>query len=330
MQKSLLIVALFVFAGVATAVTTYELESLWGSWKDQHQKAYSENEERIRFAVFSHNYKKIIKFNEENESPKLALNKFADLTANEFKSTHASCAFYQDDEEFVRQRTQEFSIEAPLPASVDWRNKGAVTPVKNQGQCGSCWTFSTTGVLEGFNFINSGKLISFSEQQIVDCDTGTDQGCDGGWPYLAVQYAAKNGLETEAEYPYTAQDGTCRYKASEATKVNSNYSFVTPKSTDQLKSAIVSMPVSVLIEADQDVFQFYSSGVIKTGCGASLDHAVLAVGYHKVGPIEAFIVKNSWGTDWGESGYVQIWSNQAINGGAGVCGILSQPMIPTK
>jgi len=206
-----------------------------------------------------------------------------------------------------------------------------LTPIKNQGQCGSCWSFSTTGVLEGFHFIKSGKLLSFSEQQIVDCDTGTNQGCDGGYPYLAVQYAVKNGLESETDYPYTGQDGSCAYDKSKATTgLAGGYKFATADSTDDLKSALVTQPVSVLVEADQDAFQFYSTGVLKTGCGTSLDHAVLAVGYTKVGLLEAFIVKNSWGTDWGEAGYIYIWDSQTVNSGKGVCGILSQPMVPTS
>jgi len=326
-MKTILVIALLFVAGFASITTADQMSSMWEAWKAQHGKTYSALEETARFGIFSHNYKKIQQFNAENDTPQLAVNKFADLTASEFKSLHSSCGFYESNEEKVAANTQYFGYGA-LPASVDWRAKGAVTPVKNQGQCGSCWTFSTTGVLEGWNFIKNGELLSFSEQQIVDCDTDTNQGCDGGWPYLAIEYAAQNGLETESEYPYTAQDGTCRYKSSEAHKVNNNYTFVTANSTAQLKSALVSSPVSVLIEADQDVFQFYKSGVIKLNCGANLDHAVLAVGYHKVGPLEAFIVKNSWGTDWGEDGYVHIWDSQAVNGGQGVCGILAQPVIP--
>jgi C1A family cysteine protease len=322
-----LVVALLFVVGFASIAEMEQMSSMWEAWKVQHQKSYSPLEETARFGIFTHNYKKIQKFNAENDTPQLAMNKFGDLTAAEFKNKHASCAFYESNQDVVQASTESYDFGA-LPASVDWRAKGAVTAVKNQGQCGSCWTFSTTGVLEGWNFIHNGQLLSFSEQQIVDCDTGTDQGCDGGWPYLAVQYAAKNGLETEADYPYTAQDGTCRFQSGKAHKVNNGYSFVTANSTDQLKAALVNQPVSVLIEADQDVFQFYKSGVIKLNCGAALDHAVLAVGYHKVGVLEAFIVKNSWGTDWGMDGYVQIWDSQTPNGGQGVCGILAQPMIP--
>jgi KDEL-tailed cysteine endopeptidase len=250
------------------------------------------------------------------------------LTAHEFKQTYAGCGFFESDEELVQEHMLEQEEVGTLPSAVDWRNKGAVTPVKDQGQCGSCWSFSTTGVLEGFHFIKNNTLLSFSEQQIVDCDTGTDQGCNGGWPYLAVQYAAKNGLELESDYPYTAQDGSCKYDKSKTTQVASDYKYVTPKNANALKTALVAQPVSVLIEADQDVFQFYSSGVIKANCGANLDHAVLAVGYKKVGVLEAFIVKNSWGTEWGDQGYVYISTIAAFNQGQGMCGILAQPVIP--
>jgi C1A family cysteine protease len=217
-----------------------------------------------------------------------------------------------------------------LPANFDWRSKGAVTAVKDQGQCGSCWSFSTTGLLEGWNFLHNKKLTTFSEQQIVDCDKKVNEGCNGGWPYLAVQYAGQNGLETEADYPYTAEDGKCKYTKAKATIVNKNYTFITPNSTDALKTAITANPISVLIEADQDVFQLYKSGVIWRNCGSQLDHAVLAVGWQKVVGIDSFIVKNSWGADWGQSGYVYISTNEKPNGGTGVCGILSQPVTATN
>jgi len=328
MTKSLTVFLLVVLAVFASATTYEELNTLWESWKMQNQKTYSVAEEAERFNIFVDNHFKVIKFNEENDTPKLALNKFADLTASEFKSQQASCAFTADDE-IVQQNVKEFEV-GNLPASVDWRNKGAVTPVKDQGQCGSCWTFSTTGVVEGNYFLQNAKLLSFSEQQIVDCDTDQNEGCDGGWPYLAVQYATSNGLELESEYPYTAEDGKCKYQKSQTYAVGKNYSFVTPKSTLQLKSALVDSPVSVVIEADQDIFQFYSTGVIHANCGASTDHAVLAVGYDKVGLYESFIVKNSWGSSWGKDGYVWISDAQSANSGLGVCGILTQPVIVTN
>jgi len=326
MNRVILLVALFAFAGLASATFKAEhLNSLWSAWKVQNKKAYTAAEEVTRFGIFIENFNKIHRLNAESEGVKFAVNKFADLTATEFKFKYASSGFSEVQAQAPRLRRD---IGA-LPDSVDWRNKGAVTPVKDQGQCGSCWTFSTTGVLEGFYFVNNGKLLSFSEQQIVDCDTDQDEGCNGGWPYLAVEYAAKNGLEQESDYPYTAEDGDCKYNKAKATKVAGGYQFVTANSTDSLKAALVNGPVSVAIEADQDVFQFYSKGVISTGCGAELDHAVLAVGYQKVGVLEAFIVKNSWGTSWGADGYVFISTINKLNKNQGACGILAQPVIPT-
>jgi len=247
------------------------------------------------------------------------------LTSTEFKSIYASSYIKKNN----RVAPTEFESIGDLPTSVDWRTKGAVTKVKDQGQCGSCWTFATTGVLEGWYQINKGKLISLSEQQIVDCDTN-DDGCDGGDPVEALTYTADNGVELELTYPYKAQDGTCKFKKAVAIQTNSGSNLVTAKNTDALKTALVTSPVSVAIEADEDVFQLYSSGVIGSGCGDSLDHAVLAVGYTTVGKDEAFIVKNSWGASWGQAGYVFLSTSSKFNDGTGACGILSQPVVPTS
>jgi len=326
-MKAIILIALLAVAATASSVEVYN--NMFDAWKVQHKKAYSAAEEAMRFGIFVENVKKIARLNAENTDVKFAINKFADLTAFEFKSKNAGCSFVEKNKKFIEQHTAPTRNIGALPDSVDWRNKGAVTPVKDQGQCGSCWTFSATGVLEGFYYINNGKLLSFAEQQIVDCDTEEDEGCNGGWPYLAVEYAAKNGLEQEADYPYTAEDGDCKYNKNKAVQVAKGYAFVTANSTDSLKAALVNGPVSVAIEADQDVFQFYSKGVISTGCGAELDHAVLAVGYQKVGVLEAFIVKNSWAADWGQDGYVYISTINKLNKNQGACGILAQPVIPT-
>jgi len=332
MNKIILILAIFAFAGIISAVDikTSALKTVWKNWKQQNKKLYSAKDEPLKYKIFVENYNKIQKTNTLNakmgSTVRLAVNKFADLTKSEFKKIYTG-ARVANKTITSKANYTKFNVSA-LPDSVDWRNKGAVTGVKDQGQCGTCWAFSTTGVVEGFWFVKNGTLLSFSEQQIADCATSAGYGCQGGWPYLAVQYVAQAGLETETDYPYTARDGQCKYDASKARKVVSGYQFVTPKSTDQLKAAIVNFPVSVLIEADQDVFQFYKSGIISTGCGANLDHAVLAVGYQKVGVLEAFIVKNSWGHGWGSDGYVYISSIQQLNNGQGACGILAQPMIP--
>jgi len=325
MNFLIVLIAAFAFAGVASAVSFETLGHMWNSWKIQNNKVYETKEEALRLSIFADNFAKIEKFNAENEETKLAVNKFADLTKDEFKMRQAACASKETDAELIRQKSVKLEA-APLPDSLDWRNLGAVNGVKDQGQCGSCWAFSTTALLEGYNFVQSKKLLSFAEQQIVDCDKKTNEGCNGGWPYLAVQYAAENGIELESDYPYTARDGKCVYNKTKIQVVNGNYAFITANSTDQLKAALVQNPISVLIEADEDVFQFYSSGTIWRNCGADLDHAVLAVGWQKVAGIESFIVRNSWGADWGLNGYVMISANEKANKGQGVCGILAQPV----
>jgi C1A family cysteine protease len=327
MQKAILILALLAVASFASSYE--ELNLLWSTWKNLHSKDYSAGEEAARYAIFVDNYEKVTKYNSESTEVKLRLNLFADLTGQEFKHKYTGCARVETDRQLIEENTIRFeAIEAP--GDVDWRNKGVVTPVKNQQQCGSCWTFSTTGVLEGYYALNNGKLLSFSEQQIVDCASAAGSGCSGGWPYLAVQYAAGAGLEQESQYPYTAQNGGCKYNQGLTTHTNNGYAFVTDYNSNALKSALGSMPVSVLVEADQQVFQFYSSGVLGTnsGCGASLDHAVLAVGYGTAQGAEAFYVKNSWGPSWGKDGYIYLSTDGSANGGAGVCGVLSQPVVP--
>lgn len=208
---------------------------------------------------------------------------------------------------------------------IDWRTKGAVTPVKNQGHCGSCWTFSTTGAMESHHFIQTGKLISLSESQLVDCDT-LSHGCNGGNKATAMKWTTTHPLETEADYPYVAQDRPCNYNAKKgivkATKV-----VAVPKNDPvQFKAALAKGPVSVSIDASSSLFHHYSGGIItSTDCGIHTNHAVLVVGWahnSKVG--DYYIVKNSWGKGYGRKGYVRI----KITDGVGLCAINSKPYYP--
>jgi cathepsin L len=216
--------------------------------------------------------------------------------------------------------------DSSLESSVDWRTKGAVTPVKNQGQCGSCWAFSTTGSVEGAMFLSTGTLQSYSEQQLVDCSGSFgNMGCNGGLMDNAFKYIEGKPLELESNYPYTARDGSCKYVSSKGVGKVRSYTDVRTGSPSQLKAAITKAPVSVAIEADQQAFQGYTSGVITSGCGQQLDHGVLAVGYGTLGGQEFFLVKNSWGSSWGDQGYVRI-STSSSN----VCGILSAASYPTE
>ena len=200
--------------------------------------------------------------------------------------------------------------ERVASATVDWVSKGKVTAVKDQGQCGSCWAFSATGALECDYAIKHGTSPrSLSEQQLVDCSGSYgNQGCNGGWYYNAWRYVMKEGgLCTESAYPYTAQDGRCE-DSSCGTKydVPTGYNKVTADSESALQSAVNSGCVSIAIEADQFSFQYYSGGVLTGSCGTRIDHAVLAVGYGTLSGQDYWLVKNSWGTSWGQDGYVYI------------------------
>ncbi len=229
--------------------------------------------------------------------------------------------------------------ELTLPSSVNWVDNGAVTPVKNQGQCGSCWSFSTTGALEGAFFVKNGELDSFSEQQLVDCDTrtngGKDMGCNGGLMDNAFAWIKKNGgLCTEEDYPYvsgnTRTSGTCQDGCDivYGSQVQSFYD-VPPSSDEDMMTALSNQPVSIAIQADQQSFQLYKSGVFTDSCGTGLDHGVLAVGYGSLNGEDYYMVKNSWGTTWGQNGYILLGRGDEYNNGDGQCGMLLQASYPS-
>jgi len=306
------------------------------NWVHQHGKEYNSMQEvQFRQAVWEANVHRIEQHNAKSVGWRMDVNKFADLTPYEFQELYVSGGFL-DAEHQQRSMVPRFNNfvwknNASLPSSVDWTTQGAVTPVKNQGQCGSCWAFSTTGGLEGAYFLSNGTLLSLSEQQLVDCAGSTgNQGCNGGLMDDAFTYIHENGgLTTEANYPYTAQDGVCNAKKEKQVVASlKSYTDVPANSDAALMNAIAQQPVSVAVEADQNSFQFYSGGVMTAACGTNLDHGVLAVGYGTDAGKDFYKVKNSWGADWGEAGYIRLGRGASYNGGAGQCGILSAASYP--
>lgn len=238
----------------------------------------------------------------------------------------------------VKDCLHETVDSVQVASAVNWIENGGVTGVKDQGQCGSCWSFSTTGALEGAYFVKYGKLPVFSEQQLVDCDNfqhgGKDHGCNGGLMDNAFTWIEKNeGLCSEDDYPYvsgtTKSAGSCQTTCStiENSKIAS-YVDVDKSSDDAMMAALSKQPVSIAIQADQKDFQLYSSGVFTGSCGTQLDHGVLTVGYGSENGEDFYLVKNSWGTVWGDNGYIKLGRGSQYNHGQGQCGMLLQASYP--
>lgn len=297
-------------------------------------KQYSTMEEREkRFNIFKTNLKAIITHNNNSSvNFTLGVNQFTDLTADEFYSNHVGKI--SDMSTYGSYGCKSYSSSnTDLPSNIDWRTKNAVSSVKDQGQCGSCWAFSSTGAIEGVWAISNGELLDLSPQQLVDCATGFSygsHGCNGGEMDGAFKYVSEYGQCEETEYPYTSgvskTSGTC--KKCHIAVTTFSCADVTSKDQLSLKNAVFQQPVSVAIEADTRYFQSYSGGVLdSSSCGTKLDHGVLVVGYGEEKGNKYWLVKNSWGSSWGENGYVKILRSDSTND-AGICGIAMQPSFP--
>jgi C1A family cysteine protease len=298
-------------------------------WVVDQGRSYTPEEYRLRAYIFTKNKQQIEYWNAQpGRTVQLALNAFADLSQDEFAAQYLGGYQHMENEPHAYERS---SVYVSLPETVDWVTKGAVTSVKNQGQCGSCWAFSTTGSVEGAWFLKSGQLVSLSEQQLVDCSTAEgNMGCNGGMMDQAFQYIIKNGgICSESVYPYTSGDGsngTCH--TCQTVAHISSFVDVQPNNETALLEAVVQRPVSVAVEADGLDWQFYFGGVVTDSCGTNLDHGVLVVGYGTDTVAGDFWkVKNSWGETWGESGYIRLGRGSKF-APHGECGILMDPSYP--
>jgi len=294
----------------------------WTTWKMNYGKTYGTNsEEEYKKAVFMVNYHKVNHHNSLlGRTYEMALNYFADLTSEEFVAQYTG--FRQADSNESNRNPVRLS-SVGIPDSKDWRGV-ATTDIKDQGHCGSCWSFSTTGAVEGAYAIKNGTIKSFSEQQLVDCASGYgNNGCHGGLMDHAFNYVKDHGLEQEGDYSYSATDGhSCRYDGSKVVSHITGYTDV-QRCEGALKAAVAQQPVSVAINAHP--IQLYHSGIFGGDCPAQLNHGVLAVGYGSENGKDYWIVKNSWGTRFGENGYFRI---RRTDSGAGLCGIATAASYP--
>ncbi|XP_022724352.1 senescence-specific cysteine protease SAG12-like [Durio zibethinus] len=301
-------------------------------WMARHSRVYPDAAEKEkRYAIFKENVERIEAFNNGVEKGyKLGVNKFADLTNEEFRSLRSgykrlSFKLMSDS----KPTSFRYGNVTAMPTVMDWRKKGAVTSVKNQGTCGCCWAFSAVAAIEGITQLKKGKLISLSEQQLVDCDiNGEDEGCEGGFMNSAFQFIKSNhGLATEANYPYQGSEGTCKKKEATPAATINGYEAVPVNNEKALLQAVANQPVSVGIEGSGWDFRFYESGVFSGVCGTHLDHAVTAIGYGTSSAgTKYWLVKNSWGTDWGENGYMRL--KRDVTAKQGLCGVAMKASYP--
>jgi cathepsin F len=314
-----------IFLANRTFLSTDVVEvELFQQFVKSYNKYYeSEAEQLYRFEIFQENLKVIAALTQANPRAQFGITKFTDISQQEFAKTHLNLKHGEPVAPPLFTVESLNDNETPAPTTWDWRTQGAVTDVKNQGQCGSCWAFSATANIEGQYFLSgSGPLTSFSEQQLVDCDT-VDQGCNGGLMTDAFTWLTNNGgQETLADYPYEGVDQKCKFESSKAVAFLKGYFNVSTNETVMAQVLYETGPLSIGVDASS--WQFYFGGIYDPlYCGhtlASLDHGVTLVAYANGTDVFGadqpyWVIKNSWGADWGESGYIKIIRNK------GECGL---------
>ena len=332
MQSFLFLFLSSIFVGFSYEFSNENRFSLW--LKEYLITVKNEDHRHRLFENWLSNDEYIEHVNHQNFTYTLGHNKFSGMSQSEYIDYFNLKNIFFDYQHGNKVDTEYVE----LADSVNWVESGAVTPVKDQGQCGSCWSFSTTGSLEGAYYIKYGKLLSFSEQQLVSCDNfkhgSHDMGCNGGLMDSAFQWIEQNnGLCLESDYSYvsgtTGKSGSCETTCDVVkNSVIHEYNDVAPSSDDAMMSALMQQPVSIAIQADQQEFQLYQSGVFTGSCGVELDHGVLVVGYGSENGEDYYLIKNSWSTSWGDNGYIKLGRGSQYNSGAGQCGMLMQGSYP--
>jgi C1A family cysteine protease len=312
-MKALAVV--LVLAVAVTAVTQREAEDQFVEFVARYSKNYATTEVLQRFSNFKATLQEIERHNAANLTWTMGVNEYADMSYDEFAAkmlTGFDAASVQYD---PSAPVREYKGE-PLPNDVDWRTSGAVSPVKNQGSCGSCWAFGTTGAIESANKIKTGQMVLLSEQQLVDCaGSSGNQGCNGGLPSSAYNWIRANGICSAADYPYTGRDGTCKKTCKPVVRISGATNVGKTEAAHQ--AAVTQQPLSIGIDATQ--LKNYKSGIFQGPCGTSLNHAVLTIGW----TADSFILKNSWGTSFGEQGFFRFARNKNL------CGMLNVVNYPT-
>ena len=296
-------------------------------WIIDNNRTYASEEEfAFRFKIFQEAYELIRAFNANpNKTHTVGLNHFADHTPEE-RSRYTKGHKHGDLLSSVHPMILEMDVSS-LPTAIDWRTKNAVTPIKNQGHCGGCWAFSTVAGLEGLYAIKNGSLKNFSEQHLIDCSTnGPNTGCAGGDPEAGYDYIRMVGLEFASDYPFTGLDEKCLKNLTLPHYQIKNWTQVTPNDSDQLAAAVAKQPVSICIDGDAADFLYYTGGIYNGSCTTNLGHCLAIVGYGNENGVDFWIVKNSYGTTWGENGYVRMIKQNGT--GPGICGITLEAVYP--
>ena len=295
--------------------TQDDTEARFSEFVSTYRKSYfSQSEYQYRLSVFAENLK-IAEERNAQDTATHGVTQFSDWTHEEFMKLNGAIVPQEDDSHIPTLNTGK----APQ-GSKDWRDEaGVMTPIKDQGSCGSCWAFAAAETQESVWKLQKGELLDLSEQELVDCAKGTykNHGCSGGWYYWAWDYVkAKKGMNTEGEYPYHAKDESCKAQVELHHEPITGYKKIATKSQSALEAAIDQSPVAVAVDASK--WSSYQGGVLSS-CGTRLNHAVVAIGYETDG---TWILRNSWGGRWGEQGTIRLAKGNT-------CGVLAKPYIPT-